>query len=186
MAPPAALRGEPWPALASLEGSRAGGDGRDDGGRLPGGGGRGAAGRKLRQQAGGRAMERRARAAAEGNEGRGGKRQRPGRREGGAGGRAPPIRRARPFFGVSQARRWGDAAALGRRRQQQPGAPRPLGPVPSAVPAPPLRGALLPPSPTRPRPAPWLGPPGLPPPGHAALPSRSRRKERARGRPAGR
>lgn len=75
---------------------------------------------------------------------------------------------------MSQARRWGDATALGRGRQsrgtrRQPRATRPLGLVLSAL-RPLLRRALLPPSPPSPRPAPWLGALGLPPLSRAALP----------------
>lgn len=49
-------------------------------------------------------------------------------KEGGAGGRAQPIRGTRPFFGVSQARRWGDAAAPGKGRASRGERPARSGP----------------------------------------------------------
>lgn len=117
-----------FPSAGGAEGSRAGGDARASGCvRL-------AARRRKRKGSsrgkaaatGGRKPRRRRRAPTE--EAAAAKRGSGGRRhpreagaagpEGGAGGRAQPIRGTRPFFGVSQARRWGDATALGRGRER--------------------------------------------------------------------
>lgn len=72
------------------------------------------------------------RAPAEGTaaKGGGGERREAGAavQEGGAGGRAQPIRGTRPFFGVSLARRWGDAAAPSKGRASRGERPARSGP----------------------------------------------------------